>query len=123
MNGELHPHLAELGALQRKLATAEWRRCAVLGHSIAEGLGEPSPGYADLPWFERVRSVLAAAQPELAFVNLARRDVRAGRVRAEQLPAALDFAPDLAVLVAGGDDPFPLVFGADPVQDEHERSR
>jgi lysophospholipase L1-like esterase len=62
--------------------------------------------------------VLGVAQPELELLNLARRDLRAAAVVADQLPAGLAFAPDLAVVVAGGNDLFGRAFDADAVEGE-----
>src|SRR4051812_41945480 len=77
------------------LAGHRWRRYAVLGDSVAE---EPG-GFAEL-----VRDALAAQRPELAFVNLGRRNLRVAEVHATQLAAALAFAPDLALVVCGAND-------------------
>ncbi|WP_329110233.1 SGNH/GDSL hydrolase family protein [Micromonospora sp. NBC_01699] len=115
------PYLSTDDAARRLLAAAPWRRFLVLGDSIAEGMGEPSPGYADLTWFERVRRVLGVAQPDLELLNLARRDLRAAAVGSEQLPVGLAFAPDLAVVVAGGNDVLGRVFDADAVEAELDK--
>jgi lysophospholipase L1-like esterase len=121
MDEQNDPYLISDDEARRLLAAAPWRRFLVLGDSIAEGMGEPSPGYADLTWFERVRGVLSAAQPDLALLNLARRDLRAAAVVSEQLPEGLAFAPDLAVVIAGGNDLFGRVFDPDAVEAELDK--
>ncbi len=81
-----------------------WRRFAVLGDSVAQGLGDPVPGYPDLPWCDRIAHELRAHQPELSYLNQGQRDLRAAEVLQTQLAKALAFAPDLALVVAGGND-------------------
>ncbi|WP_091660893.1 SGNH/GDSL hydrolase family protein [Micromonospora auratinigra] len=83
-----------------------WRRFVVLGDSVAEGLCEPVEGYPDLQWADRIAAELRAVRPELAYLNLGRRGLRAHEVRAAQLGPALAFAPDLALVVCGGNDAF-----------------
>lgn len=110
------------------LRGAPWRRLAVLGDSIAEGLGDPVPGYRSVSWAERVRSALDRAAldrdaprrgaPGLRFLNLGRRGARAGEVREGQLAAALAFRPDLALVVAGANDAFDPVFDHEAVAAE-----
>jgi lysophospholipase L1-like esterase len=72
-----------------------WRRFAVLGDSVVQQPG----GFADM-----VRDELAAAAPELAHLNLGRRNLRAAEVLAAQLSPALAFGPDLALVVCGAND-------------------
>lgn len=95
-----------------------WRRFAVLGDSVAAGLGDPVPGYVELPWCDRIRVELAAQQPELAYLNLGRRELRAAEVREQQLDVALRFGPDLALVVAGGNDALRRSYQPDAVDDE-----
>lgn len=77
------------------LAGHPWRRFAVLGDSVAEQPG----GFAEL-----VRDELATTRPDLAFVNLGRRNLRVAEVHAMQLAPALAFRPDLALVVCGAND-------------------
>ena len=87
------------------LAGAPWERFAVLGDSLAEGvLDPPVPGYAPVPWPDRVAEVLRRGRPTLDYRNFGVRGLRAREVREGQLAAALDFGPDLATLVCGGND-------------------
>ncbi|MFI7575600.1 SGNH/GDSL hydrolase family protein [Micromonospora sp. NPDC049497] len=83
-----------------------WRRFVVLGDSVAEGLCEPVPGYPDVQWADRIAAELRAVRPELAYLNLGLRGLRAHEVRATQLAPALEFRPDLALVVCGGNDAF-----------------
>jgi len=86
------------------LAGHPWRRFAVVGDSVAAGLGDPVPGYVELSWCDRIRTELAAVRPELVYLNLGRRNLRAAAVRAAQLDEAIAFGPDLAVVACGAND-------------------
>ena len=106
--GQVHPaeaadpHCLRDGEAARLLGGHPWRRFVVVGDSIAEGLGDPAPGYPDQPWCDRIAAELRAQQPDLAYLNLGRRDTPAAQVRAGQLGPALAFAPDLALAACGG---------------------
>ncbi|MFG3707191.1 SGNH/GDSL hydrolase family protein [Micromonospora sp. NPDC047670] len=95
-----------------------WRRFAVLGDSVAEGLCEPVDGYPDVQWADRIAAELRAVRPELAYLNLGLRGLRAHEVRARQLAPALAFRPDLALVVCGGNDAFHPAYDADAVDAE-----
>jgi lysophospholipase L1-like esterase len=81
-----------------------WKRFAVLGDSVAQGLGDPVPGYPDLPWCDRIAHELRLHQSGLSYFNQGKRDLKVGEVLATQLEKALAFGPDLALVVAGGND-------------------
>ncbi len=102
------------------LKGAPWTRFVVLGDSLAEGLGEPTPGYRSLPWADRTREALARQQPDLQYLNLGLRDLVVAEVRERQLPPALNFTPDTAAVVCGGNDLFKGGFDADKVEAELE---
>jgi EmrB/QacA subfamily drug resistance transporter len=76
-----------------------WSRFVVVGDSMAEGIGDPLPGYEELGWADRVANTLRAD-----YLNLGRRNLLAAEVRETQLETALAFAPDLAAVVCGGND-------------------
>ena len=90
------------------LSGAPWRRLAVVGDSIAEGVREPHVGYRDLSWIDRI----AESLPGLEVLNLGRRNLLAREVLASQLDAALAFRPDLAIVAAGGNDALRRSFDA-----------
>jgi lysophospholipase L1-like esterase len=112
------PYCLRAGESARLLAGHPWRRFVVLGDSVAEGLAEPVAGYSELQLADRLAAELTAACPKLAYTNLGHRGLRAREVRAEQLQAALDFEPDLALVVCGGNDAFPATYKPEAVDVE-----
>jgi EmrB/QacA subfamily drug resistance transporter len=86
-------------AVASKLAGARWKRFVVIGDSMAEGIGDPVPGYRRLGWADRVAQRLGGE-----YLNLGRRNLLAAEVRDTQLDRALAFTPDLAAVVCGGND-------------------
>jgi lysophospholipase L1-like esterase len=86
------------------LRGAPWRRLAVLGDSIAEGVREPYPGYRDISWIDRIAEPLHAVVPGLTVMNMGTRDLLAREVRERQLDPAIGFRPELAIVAAGGND-------------------
>ncbi|QMU75163.1 SGNH/GDSL hydrolase family protein [Streptacidiphilus sp. PB12-B1b] len=114
------PYCLRVGEAAELLAGHPWRRFVVLGDSVAEGLGDAVPGYPDEPWADRIARELTQQQPELVFLNLGRSNTLAADVRAGQLEAALEFAPDLALVTCGGYDVLRPAFDAARVEDEIE---
>ncbi|MEV0330927.1 SGNH/GDSL hydrolase family protein [Micromonospora echinospora] len=112
------PYCLRDGESVTLLAGHPWRRFAVLGDSVAEGLCEPVDGYSTRQWADRIAAELRAVRPELVYLNLGRRGLRAHEVRAEQLRPALDFGPDLALVVCGGNDAFRPAYDAEAVDAE-----
>jgi lysophospholipase L1-like esterase len=107
------PYLLSAGGAALLLRGAPWTRFAAVGDSGAAGVTEALAGYACRTWFDRVADRLAIAQPALVRLNLGRRDATAARVTAEQLEPALEFAPDLAAVLSGGNDILRRQFDAD----------
>lgn len=104
MNEMDDPYLLGDGEGTQALSKAPWRRFLAVGDSGAEGVTEPVPGYATRPWFDRVADKLRLVQPGLTAVNLGKRNLLAAEVRACQLTPALEFGPDLAAVLSGGND-------------------
>lgn len=98
------PYCLTPDACDELLSGAPWHRLVVIGDSLAEGLGDPTPGYRTLPWPDRVAEALRRQQADLQLTNLGLRGLRTAEIRAEQLPAALELGPDLAAVVCGGND-------------------
>ena len=86
------------------LAKAPWQRFAVVGDSIARGTGDPWPGYASTPWADRVAHFLRMIQPSLTYLNTGEIGATIEQVRAQQVPRALDFGPNLLHVSCGGND-------------------
>jgi lysophospholipase L1-like esterase len=93
------------GSLDRDVGTL-----AILGDSIAVGVGEPVAGGA----WRGFASLLASAVGATRLVNVASNGARVGCVHDTQLPAALRAAPDTAVVLAGMNDTMRSDF--DPVR-------
>jgi lysophospholipase L1-like esterase len=98
------PFCLAAGEAQTLLEGHPWHRFAILGDSVAEGLTEAVDGYHPLAFPDRLRVELARHRPSLRHRNLGRRNLRAAEVLATQLPAALAFRPDLALLICGAND-------------------
>jgi lysophospholipase L1-like esterase len=98
------PHCLAEGEGEELLRGAPWRRFAVVGDSLAEGLGDPLPGYRTASWADRTAEALHSAAPGTVYANLGRRGLTTAQVRAEQADRAAAFAPDLVAVVCGGND-------------------
>ena len=83
---------------------------AALGDSFTEGLNDPRPGGGFMGWADRVAAALAERAPGFRYANLAVRGKLLDQVIAEQVPRAIELAPDLVSLAAGGND---ILRGAD----------
>lgn len=92
-----------------------WRRYVAVGDSTTEGLDDPDGAGGYRGWADRFALAVARAQGGLEYANLAVRGRTTARIRAEQLPAAVALAPDLATVVAGMNDVLRPSFDADRV--------
>ena len=81
-----------------------WKRFVALGDSLTEGVGDPDRRGRLRGWADRLAEVMAAADPEFAYANLAHRGLRAEEVRRGQLEPALRLRPDLASILVGMND-------------------
>ena len=77
-----------------------------IGDSFTEGLNDPAPGGGFRGWADLVAGALAArpGTPVFRYANLAIRGKLLTQVVTEQLPRAVQLAPDLVSLAAGGND-------------------
>ncbi|PZS27702.1 MAG: hypothetical protein DLM59_16025 [Pseudonocardiales bacterium] len=98
------PHCQWPEGSQEFIEQAPWKRIAVLGDSIAAGIGEPLDGYQDLDGIARVTQALFAEHWYLHRLNLGLCNVRLDQIIETQLAPALDFGPDLVIIGAGGND-------------------
>jgi lysophospholipase L1-like esterase len=82
-----------------------------IGDSFTEGLEDQAPGGGFRGWADMLAAAMAAAMaaarpgaPAFRYANLAIRGKLLAEVVAEQLPRAVELAPDLVSLAAGGND-------------------
>ncbi len=85
---------------------------AALGDSFTEGLDDRDSAGRYRGWADRFAALLGEHNPGVRYANLAIRGRRVGQVAAEQVPLAIEMAPDLVSIAAGGNDI--LRPGADP---------
>ncbi|MFD5895518.1 SGNH/GDSL hydrolase family protein [Streptomyces sp. NPDC060366] len=88
------------------LTGAPWRRFAVAGDSLAAGTGDPSPGYASLPWGSRVADTLRRVCPELAYLNTGTIGATTSDTLDQQMDEIVAFGPDLLHISCGANDLF-----------------
>ena len=115
------PHILTVEEITAQLQGAPWARYAAIGDSIVAGTREPVEGYADLSWADRVAAALRQINPQLEYHNFGVRDLPAAKIRATQLDPALDFKPDIAIVVAGGNDLLGKHFDTAAVETEQAR--
>ena len=95
-----------------------WKRFAALGDSLTEGVGDPDRYGGLRGWADRLAEAMTTVEPQLAYLNVARRGLPAGDVLRTQLEPALAFRPDLASVLVGMNDLLEPRF--DPVGFERE---
>jgi lysophospholipase L1-like esterase len=84
--------------------TLPWKRFVAIGDSLTEGVGDPRPGGSLRGWADLLAGALKDVNPDLTYVNLARRGLRTEEVRRRQLEAGLAARPDLASAISGMND-------------------
>lgn len=112
------PYCLNAGETETLLTGHPWRRFVVLGDSVAEGWVDPLDGYPRLAWADRIAAELTAVCPEFVYRNVGQSNRRAEQVRVDQLGPALDFRPDLALVVCGGVDALRHTYDPDDVDAE-----
>src|SRR5579859_7248831 len=85
-------------------AGAPWRRFAVIGDSLSAGTGDPSPGYVDLGWSDRVAGILREVRPELEYLNTSENGATTPQTLEKQVDRAIEFGPDLLHVPCGAND-------------------
>ncbi|MCX5416146.1 SGNH/GDSL hydrolase family protein [Streptomyces sp. NBC_00059] len=86
------------------LFDAPWSRLAVIGDSLSAGTGDPSPGYADAGWSDRLASVLRRVRPDLEYLNTAEVGATTEQTLGKQIDRLREFGPDLVHLPCGAND-------------------
>jgi len=102
------------------LRDSSWHRFAMLGDSIAAGVGDPLDGYRSAPWADRLADALARQRPELQYLNVAERDREVEDIVRDQLPGVLAFRPDLVGVNGGANDMFRREFDVERVRARYE---
>ncbi len=100
------------------LFDAPWRRFGVVGDSLSAGIGDPTPGYTNRGWADRVTGIPEQVRPDLRYLNTAEYGVTTVRTVERQFDRMLEFGPDLLHLPCGPND----ILRRDPDFDEIEKS-
>ncbi|MFE3190964.1 SGNH/GDSL hydrolase family protein [Nocardia sp. NPDC059240] len=100
------------------LFDAPWRRFGVVGDSLSAGVGDPTPGYRNQGWSDRVAAILRRVHPDLLYLNISEIGVTTHRTMSEQFDRMLEFGPDLLHLPSGPND----ILRREPDFDAIERS-
>lgn len=86
------------------LTGAPWGRYAVIGDSLSAGTGDPSPGYRDQGWPDRVAGILRSARPDLDYLNAAETGATTAQTLEGQAARMTEFCPDLLHVPCGAND-------------------
>jgi lysophospholipase L1-like esterase len=81
-----------------------WKRFVALGDSLTEGVGDPRFPGGLAGWAEHLAAGLRLTEPDLVYVNLARRSLRTADILDTQVPVALGLEPDLVSAFMGMND-------------------
>ncbi|MGW4119266.1 SGNH/GDSL hydrolase family protein [Nocardia sp. NPDC004711] len=100
------------------LAGARWGRYAVVGDSLSAGIGDPTPGYRDEGWPDRVAEILRTVRPDLDYLNVSEVGATTAQTLENQAARLLEFCPDLVHLPCGAND----IVRRTPDFDEIERT-
>lgn len=112
---------SRVSSMAERPVARDWRRFVALGDSFTEGLmDEVGPDGRHRGWADRVAQALAekAAADGAGGIEYANLAVRGGLVReviAEQVPAAMAMAPDLASIAVGVNDSLRRRFDVNPL--------
>lgn len=96
-------NISDTGSTPRAAAIESF---AAVGDSFTEGVGDPGGDGTFVGWADRLAALLAEGRPDGGFryANLAVRGRLLDRIVAEQVPKAVELAPDLVTFAAGGND-------------------
>ncbi|RJF71982.1 SGNH/GDSL hydrolase family protein [Deinococcus cavernae] len=75
-----------------------------LGDSVTEGIGDAVAGFPQMGAHDALALRLKALNPDLKYVNLARRGLLSSEILATQLEEAVALQPDLVSVIAGAND-------------------
>jgi len=117
-NEESDPYCLSALDCAALLFDAPWDRFAVIGDSLSAGTGDPSPGYEDACWPDRVAGILRRVRPDLEYLNTAESGATTAQTLEKQIDRTLEFDPDLLHLPCGAND----LIRRQPDFDEIERT-
>ncbi|MFI9249799.1 SGNH/GDSL hydrolase family protein [Streptomyces sp. NPDC053069] len=86
------------------LTGAPWGRYGVIGDSLSAGTGDPTPGYRDQGWSDRVAGVLRSVRPDLEYLNVSEIGATTAGTLKNQAARMVEFCPDLLHLPCGAND-------------------
>ncbi|MFG2395820.1 SGNH/GDSL hydrolase family protein [Streptomyces lydicus] len=86
------------------LTGAPWGRYAVIGDSLSAGTGDPTPGYQDQGWSDRVAGVLRSVRPDLHYLNVSEIGATTAQTMENQAARMAEFSPDLLHVPCGAND-------------------
>ncbi|MEU5469323.1 SGNH/GDSL hydrolase family protein [Streptomyces lydicus] len=86
------------------LTGAPWGRYAVIGDRLSAGTGDPTPGYQDQGWSDRVAGVLRSVRPDLQYLNVSEVGATTAQTLENQVARMAEFSPDLLHLPCGAND-------------------
>ncbi|MFG2112048.1 SGNH/GDSL hydrolase family protein [Streptomyces sp. NPDC048718] len=108
---------------QNRLDGAPIGSFVALGDSFTEGLGDETSEGELVGWADRLADRLAHHSPgPLRYANLAVRGRLIDEIIDEQIPRAVELAPDLVSLCAGGNDILRLGSSVDRITDRFEEA-
>ncbi|MCX4668111.1 SGNH/GDSL hydrolase family protein [Streptomyces sp. NBC_01381] len=86
------------------MSTHPYARYVAMGDSQTEGIGDGDEAHGYRGWADRLAELLADANPDIGYANLAVRGRLTAGIKAEQLAPALALKPDLVTVMAGMND-------------------
>lgn len=101
---ESDPYCMPPEAAAALLYDAPWTRFAVIGDSLSAGTGDPSPGYGNLGWSDRVADILRQVHPDLKYLNTSVGGATTAQTLEHQADRLPGFGPDLLHLPCGAND-------------------
>jgi lysophospholipase L1-like esterase len=104
MTEDADPYCVDPAVAAALLGDAPWRRYAVIGDSLSAGTGDPTPGYANQGWPDRVAGMLRRVRPDLEYLNISELRATTSRTLETQAARMADFRPDLLHVPCGAND-------------------
>ncbi|MFI6349091.1 SGNH/GDSL hydrolase family protein [Streptomyces sp. NPDC050560] len=111
-------------AAETTLAPEPFTSYAAVGDSFTQGVGDPGPDGRYVGWADRLAVMLAARAPggDFRYANLAVRGKLLDQIVRDQVPRAVELAPDLITFAAGGNDIIRPGTDPDDLADRFERA-